>query len=361
MTAGDEAGRKSRDVAPPEPDALRDPSKKYASSVDVARVAGVSQSQVSRTFSGGGKVSESTRQKVLAAAELLDYRPSHIPRIMLTHKSNLVAIVVGGLYNPFYSAVLEEFVIRFQAVGNQVLLVHVPNDHRLDDVIPKLASYRVDAIVSALAILSADGAAKLARLKIPVIAFNTEVNNAWVTSVSSQNFQAGEAIADLFVRRGARSFGFISGPVTSPASAQRRDGYTTRLRALGQPDPVIAEGDYRYEGGVKATLRLFDGASRPQALFCANDLLAIGALDALRQKVGLRVPQDVMVAGFDDIPAASWGSIDLTTFTHDAAAMVDETLSLVQSAETGRPLSTGPVVVSARLIERGTTGSGKGS
>ena len=129
-------------------------AKKYASSVDVARMAGVSQSAVSRTFSGGAHVSEATRKKVLDAAKQLDYRPSLIPRIMLTHKSNLVAIVVGGLYNPFYSAVLEQFTIKFQAAGHQILLVHVASDHALDDVIPKLASYRVDAIVSALAILS---------------------------------------------------------------------------------------------------------------------------------------------------------------------------------------------------------------
>ena len=89
-------------------------------------MAGVSQSAVSRTFSGGARVSEATRKKVLDAAKQLDYRPSLIPRIMLTHRSNLVAIVVGGLYNPFYSAVLEQFTTKFQAAGHQILLVHAP-------------------------------------------------------------------------------------------------------------------------------------------------------------------------------------------------------------------------------------------
>lgn len=355
MTAEKKAATLGAANASPDQDWPRGTFKKYASSVDVARVAGVSQSQVSRTFSGSSKVSESTRKKVLEAAERLDYRPSLIPRIMLTHKSNLVAIVVGGLYNPFYSTVLEEFMIRFQAAGHQVLLLHIPNDHALDDVIPKLASYRVDAIVSALAILSPAGAATLAKLKIPVIAFNTAVNNEWVTSVSSENFEAGRQIADLFIARGARSFGFISGPSTSPASARRREGYEERLRERGAGPPTVARGDYRYEGGFAAALSMFSGSSRPDALFCANDLLAIGAIDALRERLALRVPDDVLVAGFDDIPAASWASVGLTTFTPDAAAMVDETISIVLSAANGKPLATKPVVVSAQLIERGTT------
>jgi DNA-binding LacI/PurR family transcriptional regulator len=354
MKAGGKAAKPAGESAP-ESKLVREAGKKYASSVDVARVAGVSQSQVSRTFSGSSKVSESTRRKVLDAAARLDYRPSLIPRIMLTHKSNLVAFVVGGLYNPFYSTVLEEFTTRFQAAGHQVLLVHVSNDHALDEVIPKLASYRVDAIVSALAILSPAGAATLAKLKIPVIAFNAVVGNEWVTSVSSENFEAGRAIADLFVARGARSFGFISGPATSPASRKRREGFEGRLGELNAGAIKIASGDYRYEGGFAAALTMFGSAARPDALFCANDLLAIGAIDALRERMGLRVPEDVLVAGFDDIPAASWASISLTTFKHDAAAMVRETLSIMATAEIGKPLGAKPVVVSARLIERRTT------
>ena len=105
---------------------------RYASSTDVARLAGVSQSAVSRTYKPGGSVSAETRRKVLAAAEQLGYRPSLIPQIMLNHRSYLVAIVIGGMYNPFYAKVLEEFTVKLQAIGHQVLLVHVDSDHSLD-------------------------------------------------------------------------------------------------------------------------------------------------------------------------------------------------------------------------------------
>ncbi|HYI03556.1 MAG TPA: LacI family DNA-binding transcriptional regulator, partial [Reyranella sp.] len=120
---------------------------RYASSTDVAHLAGVSQSSVSRTYKQGASVSAETRRKVLEAAQQLGYRPSLIPQIMLTHRSYLVAIVIGGMYNPFYATVLEQFASRLQAGGWQVLLLHVDSGHSLDAAIPRLASYRVDAIV----------------------------------------------------------------------------------------------------------------------------------------------------------------------------------------------------------------------
>ena len=330
---------------------------RYASSTDVARLAGVSQSAVSRTYKAGGSVSAETRQKVLAAAEQLGYRPSLIPQIMLNHRSYLVAIVIGGMYNPFYAKVLEEFTVKLQGIGHQVLLVHVDSGHSLDAVIPRLASYRVDAIVSALAVLSPRAADELARFRIPVITFNTPVKNEWVSSVSCDNEGAARELADLFVGRGVRNFGYITGPAGSPANEERLAGFESRLAEHGITDLRIASADFRYEGGHDAALTLFeDGKTRPDAIFCANDLLAMGAMDAIRKTVGLRVPEDVVIAGFDDIPAASWLAYDLTTFVQDAPLMVDEAIRIVSSTTVSHA-SAGEIriVVPARLIERGST------
>jgi DNA-binding LacI/PurR family transcriptional regulator len=328
--------------------------KRYASSIDVARLAGVSQSAVSRTYRSGN-VSEALRRRVLEAAAALNYQPSVIPRIMSTQRSNLVAVVVGGLYNPFYSAVLEACTVKLQESGHQVLLVHVESDHKLDSVIPQLASYRVDAVVSALAVHSAEAADQLATLRIPVISFNTWRHNEWVSPVSCDNAGAARVIAALFVARGARSFGYISGPVTSHASLDRRAGFEAEITERMGARVVVAEGDYHYDGGFKAALEMFSGAERPEALFCANDLLAFGAMDALRTRLGLGVPDDVLVAGFDDVPAAAWAAYDLTTFVHDGARMVDEALAILQRAENGETRAAEEVIVPARLVERGTT------
>jgi DNA-binding LacI/PurR family transcriptional regulator len=331
-------------------------AKRYASSVDVARLAGVSQSAVSRTYRSGASVSEETRRKVLAAAERLDYRPSLIPRIMLTSRSNLIAVVVGGLYNPFYATVLEQFTQKLQDTGHQVLLVHVDSGHGLDAVIPRLASYRVDAVVSALAVLSPSAAEQLTTLKIPVITFNTAFRSEWIVPVSCDNAGASVEIADLFLARGARSFGFVSGPPTSHASAVRLRSFEERLRERAGASVVVSGDDYRYESGYAAVLGLYAGGKGPEALFCANDLIAFGAIDALRRVHRMRVPQDVMVAGFDDIPAASWAAYDLTTFVQDGVRMVDQAMALLSRAEAGERIGGGdPTTVPARLVERGTT------
>lgn len=331
---------------------------RYASSTDVARLAGVSQSSVSRTYRPGASVSAETRGKVLAAAEQLGYRPSLIPQIMLKHRSHLVALVIGGMYNPFYARMLEEFTRQLHATGHQVLLVDVESGHSLDSVLPRLAGYRVDAIVSAHAVLSAETATALAKFKVPVVSFNTPVRNEWVTSISSDNEAAGADIADLFIARGARSFAFVAGPEGSPASEDRLKGYRDRLAARGYPAPREAPGDFSYESGREALLS-FSRDGCPEAIFCANDLMAIGAIDALRGKTAAGA-REALIAGFDDIAMAGWSAYDLTTFVQDAPRMVSEAIRVLQIAEgAGAPSGEICRVLPARLIERGSTRRGR--
>ena len=279
---------------------------------------------------------------------------------MLNHRSYFVALVIGGMYNPFYARALEEFTIQLHATGHQVLLVHVDSGHSFDSVIPRLASYRVDAIVSALAVLSTEAAVALARFKIPVVSFNTPVKNEWVTSVSSDNQGAGAEIADLFISRGARSFAYISGP--DGQSGQRRS--SERLsRSPRSPRLRRSEGCSR---GLQLRQRSPGAPVAPPATgalrrrFSAPTICSqSGAIDALR-RTSFRVPDDVMVAGFDDIAMAGWAAYDLTTFIQDAPQMVSETIRVFQRAEDGRaPLGEINLVLPARLIERGSTQRGR--
>ena len=204
--------------------------------------------------------------------------------------------------------------------------------------------------------LSPETAAALAKLRIPVISFNTQVSNAWVTSVSTDNARAGAEIADHFLARGARSFGFVTGPLDSPASAERLKGFRRTLARRGFNNLRIAEGKFRYEDGFQAALAMFACDNAPESIFCANDLLAIGAIDAIRTRLRLRVPEDVLVAGFDDIPMAGWAGYQLTTFVQDASLMVRETIKMFQHSAVGRlDLAKGRVILPARLVERAST------
>lgn len=326
--------------------------KKYASSTDVARLAQVSQSAVSRTF-GGGRVSEETRAKVLAAAQALNYRPSALPQIMLTERSRLVAVVVGGMENPFYAQVLEIFGRRLQETGHQILLFHVDSGYTLDAAIPLLAGYRVDAIVSALAVLSAGAAEQLSTFNIPVVSFNTTVTSGPISAVCADNRGGAARIAELFLARGGERFAYVAGPPDSPASQERGEGYARTLAARGRPAPVVATGDFGYAAGYRAALELFRGPERPDAVFCANDLMAFGVLDALRAEFGLDSPGDVLLAGFDNVPEAAWRGYDLTSVDQNAVEMVEASIAIIDAGdESARGVLR---VVPASIAERGTT------
>ena len=330
--------------------------RRYPSSTDVARLAGVSQSAVSRVYSEGKSVSGEMRTKVLKAARKLGYSPNFIPRILLNHRSYLVAVVISGTSNPFYAMALEEFTKALQQIGHQVLLIHVNSDHALDDVLSRLASYRVDAIVSALPVLSELAAQALARIRIPTITFNTPVKNRWVTSVCADNAGGAAAVAELFVERGAKSFGFIAGSAGSHASKERLRGYRARLRQLGYPKVSTSTGDYLYDGGHRAILALMERGPLPEAIFCGNDLMALGALDALRHALKLRVPEDVLVAGFDDVPEASWTSYGLTTIVQDCKLMVADAMEILKAMMSSGNSAGGIYrTVPCRLTERSTT------
>lgn len=302
---------------------------KPASSIDVARLAGVSQSAVSRTFTPGASISPETKAKVMAAAEALNYRPSLIPRIMLKNRSNIVAAIVGSLANPFHSSVLQVFAERLQQQGKQVMLVQ-NFDRRLDQVVADLACYRVDAVVSSLEITSAEISASIDKLRIPVITLNSAHVSEWTGTVVSDNAAAGQRIAGLMLERGGKRPGYIAGPRDSLSQQQRESGFRQGLADLGVNDCAWAQADYSYQGGYAAARELFTNDATLDCLFCVNDLVALGAMDALRIEFGLKIPDDVMIAGYDNIDTAAWPAYRLTTFDQRIDEMVGAAVAVLE-------------------------------
>lgn len=329
--------------------------KLQPSSIDVAKLAGVSQSAVSRAFTKGASVSQKTREKVMAAAQELGYQPSILPRILVTHRSQLVAIVIGGMYNPYYAQIFELFTRKFQAEGYQVLVFFVEHNEYFDDAIPLIMRYRVDGIISALSILSKEAADECARMRIPVVLFNGRQQNKWVSAVCCDNVEGGRQIANLMFQRGASRFAYVAGKETL-ANTDRQTGFVGRLRELGVEDVEIVEGDFRYEGGYAAGRALFGRKTRPDAVFCANDLTAIGVMECARQEYSLSVPRDVMVAGFDDATFAAWPSYSLTTIRQNGPEMVDAAIdALKQRWKEGEVGKARFRLVPGTLLERNST------
>ena len=331
-------------------------AKKYPSSTEVAKLAGVSQSAVSRTFTAGASVSERMRKKVIKAAETLGYSPNILPRILLTNRSRLVAIVIGEMSNPYYARILEIFSRELQEQGNKVLLCSVSHGEYVDDAIPQLAGYRVDGIITAHPILSEEAAEQCERIGVPIVLFNGRVRSNWVSSVCCDNLAAGREVANLFLQYGAERFGYIAGGQGTLANQDRFAGFLEGLKEKGVNDVKVAVGDFRFAGGYEAVQELMRARRPPQAIFCANDMMAIGAIEAVRNEIGLRVPQDVMIAGFDDIPSAGWPSYSLTTVRQEIERMVQEAIVILQRKAPEKERPGGLLkLVRGTLIQRGST------
>jgi DNA-binding LacI/PurR family transcriptional regulator len=314
-------------------------SSKSVSSIDVARLAGVSQAAVSRTYTPGASVSKKTRRKVLAAAEQLGYQPNIIARSLSRRSTRLVGIVMAKIGDPFYAKMLAVFSRKLQEKGYWSLLLNVNDSLPLADALPQALQYQVDGIVLTSATLSSTLASQCTALGVPQVMFNRFSWNVSVNSVGCDHAGGARMLADLLVNAGHKRFAYISGEEDSSTNQEREKGFTERLVDLGHELFARESGDYSYESGFTAADRLLSANERPDALFCANDLMAMGAIDQARN-MGLQVPGDLSVVGFDDIDMAGLPRYALTTLRQPldrlVAATVDVLVNAIESPENER-------------------------
>jgi DNA-binding LacI/PurR family transcriptional regulator len=323
-----------------------------ATSEDVARLAGVSQSTVSRVFSNSTRISAATRERVLQAALQLEYRPNNLARGLITKQSLLIGIVMAGIDTAFAPYVLEKLTIRLQADGYKVLLFNVGNALSADELLPVALDYQVDALITTSAIVSEEMAAVCARFRTPLILFNRRVGSESVNSVSADDFAGGQLAAEAMIRAGIERPALVSAPAYTSTGRARSRGFYTTFARLGLPPPVEVGGDLSYDKAFAATCELMSRSPKPDGIFAASDLMAMGVMDALRYQLGYRVPEEVQVIGYDDIPAASRLAYELTTIRIDLDAMIDETLNILRLGLDQETHSVRQVTTPVRYIER---------
>ncbi|MEJ5903016.1 MULTISPECIES: LacI family DNA-binding transcriptional regulator [Ochrobactrum] len=302
-------------------------------SFDVAALAGVSQSAVSRAFTPGSSIKESTRQKIIEAARKLNYVPNSIASSLTTNRSNMVALILGNLHNPFYVHVLETFSFELQKMGRQALTFALGDGTSTDDAILKILQYQVEAVILTSAQLSTRMVNLCQDRGIPVALFNRYIPFSGTYGVRCDNVAGGRLIAEAFLAAGASTFLMITGDPTGSTSQDRVRGFAERLLENGIRRENILEyaGGSTYEGGAAAIDRHFaSGRDMPDAIFGIADIMAMGAMDTLRLRYGQRIPEDVMVAGFDGIPESGRPPYQLTTVCQPLQRMVFETLQLLQ-------------------------------
>jgi DNA-binding LacI/PurR family transcriptional regulator len=334
-------------------------SQSRATSFDVAALAGVSQSVVSRAFTPGSRIAADTRERVLEAARKLNYVPNSIASSLTTKRTNIVALILGNLANPFYVHVLHAFSKRMQAEGRQLLVFTVDPGADSDEAILHVLKYQIDGVILTAAQLSTRMISMCHDRGIPIVLFNRYIPGSDASGVRCDNAAGGRLIAEAFLAAGAKSFAMITGDSKATTSQDRVRGFVERLLEEGirRSDIIEVEGNSSYEGAASAALRIFKDTSRPRpdALFGINDIMSMGAIDTLRSRLGINVPDDLMVGSFDDIPEARRAPYQLTTVRQPIDEMVDETLSILHLDEPDRPIERGidrPIV--GRLIWRNT-------
>lgn len=287
-------------------------------SYDVARRAGVSQSAVSRCLTPGGSVSAAMRARIMEAVAALGYRPNAIARSLITQRSNMVAIIVANIdYHPELTAWLSRC---FADRGLHVLLFTIDHESDADRVVDQIWQYRVDGVIAAVT-LPRHHVALLAERRTQLVFINRTYQDVATNSVCCDQAEGERLLVDRLVAAGHRRFGIVKGPPDSQVSVQRVEEAVDRLRRAGITDIVLADGEFDYASGRRAMLVLAAG-STPDAVICANDMMAIGAMDAARHDLGLHVPDDISIVGFDGLVPASWSSYDLVTVKQPTRAMI---------------------------------------
>ena len=332
------------------------------SQIDVARLANVSQAAVSRTFTQGASVSEETRAKVIAAADQLGYRPNVIARSLIRKSTNIIGLVVMRFTNPFYARLIRDFTRALQEQGYWTLILNIAQNQELEKTLPMALQYQVDGLIVTSSTLSSGLAAECVRSGTPVVMFNRYASDTHTHVVRCDNVEGGRIVADALLDSGHKRLAYIAGEETASTNRERETGFVDRLQERGHSLSFReSAGDYNYEQGYEAAQRLLQRDDLPDAIFCANDLIAMGTLDLARYKLGIKIPEELSIIGFDDIPSAAWPGFELTTVKQPVRQLVDNTIQVLMDGIHTPGFETAEVVISPSLIWRKSSRKAKSS
>jgi LacI family transcriptional regulator len=328
---------------------------------DVARRARVSQSTVSRVLRGDERVAPQTRERVLRAAAQLGYSPDAAAQALITGRSGAVAVVVPDVSNPLYPELITAAQQELQEAGYRMLLLNA----RFGDAeahVKTLRGRTVDGALLATSIIDSPIAAESVRQGLPTALVIRGVEGVAVDTFLADDPAGCALVADHLVSLGHTRIGMLTGPLNTTSGRDRERLFQASLRrhGLSVPPELITHGDYIFDVGAQAALHLLDRPDPPTALFCGSDILAFGALHAIREK-GLRTPADVSVVGFDDVVMAGWDMISLTTVRQPIDRMARQAVRTLIARIAGDDIGEAARhVFEVSLVERKTTGPAPG-
>jgi LacI family transcriptional regulator len=318
---------------------------------DVARLAGVSQPTVSRALRNLPGTAPETRAKVLAAARELAYIPSETGRSLSTRTTRRVAVVAEELTNPFYPELVEPLRLNLSRHGFRTVLI---TDHVDDPVaVEALADGSFDGVVLTTALRGSPVPRALRERRIPHVLANRTVDEPGSSSVSTDNRHGAGLVADLLVSLGHKRIGAVFGPAATSTGRERARGLRDRLRRHGIGLELVRRVPFTHEAGRAAGAELLASPNPPTAIACGNDVVATGVLSAARS-LGVSVPADLTVVGFDDISLAAWDIVNLTTVHCDLPALAGTAVDLLARRIAAPDSPVSRPVLAPSLVLRGT-------
>lgn len=297
---------------------------------DVARAAGVSQPTVSRVFANSPAVSAEKAERVRAVARELGYIPNTIARSLNKGSTYSIGIVLAYLKNGFFADALQRFAKSLNAQGYSVTVYFAANaSDEVDAIVEDLLADQVDGIVLASVSVSNKLTVRLRDVGIPFVLFNRGQANPDASMVTASNYEGAKAATRFLIAGGHRRIAHLAGWSDALNANDRQNGFIDAMSEAGMEPFACVDCHFRREVAMEETRRLFAGSKVPDAIFAGNDHMAFGVLEVLRSELGLRVPEDVSVIGYDDAPMASWKVFDLTTTRQPINQMIRKSVDLL--------------------------------
>jgi DNA-binding LacI/PurR family transcriptional regulator len=321
---------------------------------EVALAAGVSRSAVSRTFTDGASVSETTRLKVEKAAAQLGYTPNALASSLTTGRTRLIGLVSNNFHNPIFLEVFDLFTRGLQDRGLRPLLVNLSDETDPVHSVQMLRQYSVDGVVVASSTLPQEFSRAFKEAGIPVVhSFGRHSSSPKVHVVGIDNVECGRMAARELIARGYRNIAVLGGPESATSTQDRIEGFTAETSRHKKLIVSLSyASDYSFDAGRREMNRLLEEAPA-EAYFCGDDVLSIGALSAL-QDAGLRVPDDVGLIGLNDMEMAGWENINLTTIHQPIRQIISSSIELIVSMLDDPERYPEARLFPCQLVERGT-------
>lgn len=321
---------------------------------DVAELAGVSRSAVSRTYTEGASVSVKTREKVMRAALDLGYSPNALASSLTTGRTKMIGLVSNNFHNPIFLEVFDQFTRGLQERGLRPLLVNLTDETEPQASVQMLRQYSVDGVIVASSTLPPGFARAFRDAGMPVVhSFGRHSADPAVDILGIDNIAAGRMAARTMIERGYTEIAFMGGPATATSTLDREKGFVTEVAAnKGVSCTTSFASAYSFDAGREEMLRLLEHHPA-QAYFCGDDVLSIGALSALQSK-GLSVPGDVGIIGLNDMEMAGWENINLTTISNPLSDIISASIERVSALVKDKTLAPQARLFDCSVIERGT-------